>query len=241
MLNKKQRFLIDLDTMVDTRLGIVKQHWPKRLTADRLEEYHARDHVRVWDIFSIDEEEYKKAYDARDVETLTYSFGTQLAHVLRAIITTSVLKAETNPHIAQIEVSLNTFHYKLDRNVTNQFISVLRDILMVDDIKVSKEIVTQAVEVDINNMSAAELRKDYEGMIIYDLVDWVSKTNKLTAEKPAPTFTVYYAALLTDDSEESRRQITEDNVNPFKIVRIELARHFMADGLDAELFNIVKV
>ena len=240
MLNKKQRILIELDALIDTRLGTVKRFWPRRINDSNLEEYHARDHIRVWDIFDIPKEEYLEHYKARDMDTLAFSFGTKLSVVLRALITTSIMKAETNPHIGQVEITLNIFPYVMEPDVQRAFLRILDDLLMVNDVEVAKQLVTGVDVIDTTVLSAGAIRKEFEGMILFDLVDWLSTTNTLTAKDPSPTLTVYFAALLYEDDDESRRKITEDNVNPFKTVRKALAQHFLADALDAELFNIVK-
>ena len=241
MLNKKQRILIELDALIDTRLGTVKRFWPRRINNSNLDEYHSRDHIRIWDIFGIPKDKYLEHYNARDIDTLAFSFGTKLSVVLRALITTSIMKAETNPHIGQVEITLNLFPYVLNPEVQRAFLNVLDDLLMVDDVDVVKQIITGVDFIDTTVLSAGAIRNEFEGMIIFDLVEWLSTTNKLTAKEPAPTLTVYFAALLYEDDDEDRRKITEDNINPFKTVRKALAQHFLADALDAELFNIVKI
>ncbi len=241
MINIQQRFLLDLDTIIDTRLGTIKKNWPENINAANLEEYHGRDHIRIWDIFGIGKEEYIKAYAERDVITISNSFGTQLAEVLRSILSTSILKAEANQHIDQIKVVINVYPYKLNDNELQVMTGVLKDILMVNVIATSKIIGTGTVSIDLCKHSAGELKKQFDCIFIYDLVEWLRKTNKLTAKHPAPTLTVYYAAILTEDSDEDRRKITDGNVNPFKNVRRACAGHFLAEGLDIELFNIIKV
>lgn len=240
MLNKQQRILIELDALIDTRLGTIKRFWPRRINNESLEEYHNRDHIRIWDIFHIPESEYLEKYKARDIDTLAYSFGTQLSVVLRALITTSIMKAEANPHIGQVSVTLNLSPYVMEPDMQLAFLKILDELLLVHDVKVGKELKTAVDFIDMSVLSAGAVRKKFEGMIIYDLVEWLSTTNTLTAKEPSPTLTVYFAALLYEDDDEARRKITEDNVNPFKTVRKALAGHFLADALDAELFNIVK-
>lgn len=240
MLNKRQRLLVELDSLIDTRLGTVKRFWGDKINDDTLDEYHRRDHIRIWDIFGIEKDAYEKAYAERDILTLKESFGTLMSEMLRSIITTSIMKAESNPHISQVEVTLNSAPYDLDEDTKAVFLEVLRDLLLIGKVRMIKEITTKVSKVDIANMSAADIRKEYEGVIMYDLAGWLSTANQLTADNPAPTLTIYYASLLSDDSEENRRKVTEENTNPFKETKRACAQFFTAEGLDAELFNIIK-
>lgn len=240
MLVRHQRLMVMLDSLVDTRLGLVKQHYSDNITDAKLELYHNRDHVRVWDIFGIPEDDYKAKYAKRDLDTLRCSFGTLMSEMLRSLISQGLLKSELNANINPVEVSINVWPYETDDDFNEVLVEAIRERVIYSDKDVANKVKFKVASLDIGTMSAKDIRADYETLIIYDLADWLSTSNELTANAPAPTLVVYYAALLTEDSDEMRELASKDTNNPFKLTRQALAPFFLAEGLDCPLYNIAK-
>ena len=115
-LDQKSRILIELDVLIDSRLGTVRKLYPE--VADDLKmnkSYRMRKDDLLHRIDPrIDEASYKLAYDGRDIETLDVSFSTLMIdyiHKLLARLQTVI--DGNNPLIQDAQLVINTYPYQL--------------------------------------------------------------------------------------------------------------------------------
>jgi hypothetical protein len=110
--NKKiETILVELDCLLDTRLGTIErmgvEHAARVLTPAYL--------ARQQDVFDgVDRDEFRRLYQARDVETLKHSKLTNLATRLRDLTTALSEMAIARPYFDGVKIAVNTYPYQLD-------------------------------------------------------------------------------------------------------------------------------
>lgn len=157
--------LIDLDSILDTRLGTLAKIDPELVEKNLNTDYLKRDR----DCFTgINESAFKEAYAKRDVETLALSKITNIFKFLIPGIILPKLDA-TSPHNANKKCTLevNVFPYQLDKEVIDEIqkaISVwLEDIVPV-----------RMVHYDVPSLTPKHCKDNYTEIISYELEQWLN-------------------------------------------------------------------
>lgn len=106
----KSRIYIDLDSILDTRLGTISKLYPERaieLLGD------AAYYMREENVFEgVDKALFDTAYAKRDKETLSSSTPTAFLLELRKIVF-DVLEKSVHPLHGDVDVTINVYPYKL--------------------------------------------------------------------------------------------------------------------------------
>jgi len=182
----RQRALIDIDLLLDTRYGTIKRIDEK--IADTLvgsNVYRERHHDNFDQLTNgqIDRKVYQDLYARRDEETLFHSKMTDFVYHLRKDIIQAIGNLERKVTIDSIEVDINIWPYDLD--------------------KASSEMIRRAVAyympppavVGIVNMSPAALtptymNNSYELMAYYDHEVWLGPNQEALLENRIPLMTM---------------------------------------------------
>lgn len=118
-LDQKSRILIELDALIDTRLGTVRKLYPE--VAEDLK-MSKRYRMRRDDLLHridprIDEREYQLAYDGRDIETLDVSFSSlMIGYVHKLLAKLQTVIDSNNPVIQDAQLVINTYPYRLSED-----------------------------------------------------------------------------------------------------------------------------
>jgi hypothetical protein len=109
--NRREPLLIQLDVLLDTRLGTIAQHWGDEVAFGVLETgYHARE----TDTFKgIDKDEFQARYKQRNVETLKHSRVTNAVTLLRQLVAVLTEQGLTTPFHDGPKILVNLFPYEL--------------------------------------------------------------------------------------------------------------------------------
>ena len=71
-----QDVLVELDTLLDTRFGLLCQRFPSQVPTVNMEEYVNRNHNKLHEIFSVNKNEWESAWEQIDLTVLKHSHVT---------------------------------------------------------------------------------------------------------------------------------------------------------------------
>jgi hypothetical protein len=109
--NRVETIYVDLDCLLDTRLGTLAKINPELASNALMNGYHERDE----DIFEgVGVEDYRKAYEARDVDTLTLSVITGMFSFLHECVLAAFKRIQIDGIFDAIQLEVNYWPYELD-------------------------------------------------------------------------------------------------------------------------------
>lgn len=179
----KQRALIDIDMLLDTRYGTLRRMDPA--LAEALvgsNQYRSRNTDR-FDLLSngcVDQNKYEELYRNRDVETLFMSRMTDFLYFLRMDVKRAVPEIARGVEVGETSFDINLYPYDL---LPEEAETIRRSI--------ARYIPTLA-EVNVVNITPEELtpaRVDlsYEMIAYYNHEDWLRHHSEALLKKPIPT------------------------------------------------------
>lgn len=207
----QQDILIELDMLLDSRLGVIAQMDVE--LADRIlsSGYTTRktDNFTTLDK-TFDIEEYRRRYKARDVETLKESRCTPIAVVINSI-TNQLEKQQLNtPMVSGITITVNISPY----NLTAEEKEVLRDMVseytsLTSDIKI--------VEIPIKALTPTLIKETFTAVFLYNFDEWLGIHRDALSVCKMPTVTMVAPALFVDKipTQQDLTHPTAGVIDPF--------------------------
>lgn len=232
LANKKSKVYVELDCLLDTRLGTIAKIDPE-LVATTLtnEDYYTRD---CDEFEGIDKAVFKEAYANRDKETLALSGATGFCLELGRIVLDLVAESHHNPLRGQVSVVVNVYPYQLT-----------------DDEKLMiKHSVTyhtqETVDIDIISLmptfiTADFFREDYVVAVFYDYQQWFESQMKNIAERPLLDLSVIAPRLFYTDKPTDVEELKEmgDSENAFAAMELLTRGCFDLNLVDVQHFCII--
>jgi hypothetical protein len=182
----RQRALIDIDMILDTRYGTLKRIDEKladALVLTNLYRDRTDDHFDLITNGAIDREQYKALYAARDSETLFHSKMTDFVYHFRKDINEGLTRIDRKVDIESIEVDINVYPYNLEAHEA-------------DVIRASMEhyfqwpAVVNIVRLAPEDLSATYVDNSYELMAYYNHEDWLGPNTQSVIDKRIPLVTM---------------------------------------------------
>ncbi len=204
--------LIDLDTMIDTRLGTLSLI--NREAAESLLQpinYDAYLNRKCDDWFKITDgkvsnEEFAHRYRNRDVTTLKASLMTNFSELLTAMVDDLEQQMLHTPQVSAVEVHVNYWPYKLSKEeceayelCVSQFSGVYTTVKMVN--------------YDPRQITPQYLDKEIAGYITYSFNEWLSHHHYALTQCSIPQVILMAAALYLH--EPSEKELTDIGVKDF--------------------------
>lgn len=182
----KQRGLVFVDMILDTRYGIVKQISGE--TADLLATSDAyRDrHVDIFGPLTngvIVDEEYKRLYAARDIEALFHAKMTDFVYHLRQDMLEGRLDMLRGVEIEALIIDINIWPYDLDKRSIETIRRAVAHYM-------PQEVTVNMVRFDPEMLTPRFLDGAYEMMAIYDHEDWLKHHLDTLIKEPINNFVV---------------------------------------------------
>lgn len=236
-----QRFLIELDALLDTRLGTIA------LIDDQLAKSFLTDEYanRISDEFhklnpALDIDLYRRAYADRDIETLMASAPTDISLFLNPLINTLSRNAESgSPTITKLEVEVNYYPYQLSEALKEEFAVCITASLCLD------QRVTMVYHPTAHLTTDYILANKWTMLVLYNLSEWHNAVfGKITTPPtPIPTVVVLVPFLLNsvDDvvAEMQNEPPTKQRITPFDAYRIMLADYIGIKFMPTADFSLV--
>lgn len=218
----RQRLLVELDALLDTRLGTIARGWPD-LASSFLNNQYA---VRISDEFNllhpeIDLELYRQAYQERDAETLMASRPTSLFWRMRTIMAALELRMmEGLPECEEVKLDVNVWPYVLSDDVREEMMLAIEDHCAVTSEVTLVSIPYQELTTD------RILREGWTFLYMYNFHDWMrhhfARVDRVPT--PIPLVTVIVPSLVHEikqvaDFAKKNPQVTR-SADPFESLHV---------------------
>lgn len=198
------RYLVGLDTLLDTRLGTVAnldQDTAATIMSDP--KYMSRDR----DLFfrglpDVSEKAYLDSYKARDRFTMAASIPTHFVNVLKTMVLTDLRDPQFNFSTRKIVIHVNIAPYKLTPEEKKSLIQIV------------SELIPGPFEIDTRYfmptaMSPAMLKNNgYTTVAMYDLLPWIESQKDNFADIQIPETTLIGPEFLPD------KELKYDDLDP---------------------------
>ena len=191
-IHQKQHLLVDLDTLLDTRMGtLVKIDLDNLVKIDK-KKYLTRRSDNFDELVNVDIDEYKELYKNRDVETLKCSGMTTYMLAVNKMLGEIAKEKIDNPAIESIELHVNYYPYKLSESMIKEFTDV---------ISFYTNRLTKVKLVNLHPMliTPSLLKNEYSLYATYDFDVWLGLQGKNLENHPIPTVTVNVPSLFVNE------------------------------------------
>lgn len=221
---------IDLDCLLDTRMGTILQHFNDDEIKLALDSNYF---TRIEDKFTgISKERFKQAYSKRDKVTLKNSIASKAIILINKLISLCVKNAVTTPVYRKPKIILNVYPYVLSEEEINVFIEILAQVT----IKLADIVVINSEDKFI---TPVYLKEQLEYVIKYEYGPWLDMHNKSFEALKCPEISLIVPGLYFDrlPTSDELDKIKHFNTEPFRLME-QLSSPFINLKLhDIELFN----
>lgn len=233
---------IELDTLLDTRIGIaslIDKHSPIEMFANG---YFDRNTDRLWELTDkFSKENYLDTYVNRDVSVLEHSHLTKIINIVATNIDEMARDCVNNPLVHYPKVYVNTYPYSLP-----------------DGLKIGiKECLTYYLgnDIEINigylspiNLTPVYINNNFHMMFMYDFLSWYKPNGKLLVKTSLNNTIMFLPKILKYKMSELDGEMEFDgqkvnvtnlrNIDPFDGLAITFAGYLNFNFLDAKEFSV---
>lgn len=239
MSNKSEetkRFLVELDCLLDTRLGTLEHYSPPiAYTVYQNPDYFKRD----WDNWEglskggITNNKFWELYAQRDVEVLSKSRPTSILGFLGKITKELDMARITSPEVEHIQVDVNVFPYELSETEKDQ----LRT-LVFHYCALGTEV--NVVSLSLKSITPQLLKERYDGLILYEFDNWFTHHVNTLNHVLIPRHAVFAPALYIKDPAELLEETPEEflDISPFAQFEMALIERISLELLNAKEFSV---
>lgn len=218
------KFLIDLDAILDTRFGTVALMGDELAKSLLVDEYANRISDELWLLNpAIDKDIFIRAYNERDLETLYFSVPTDLTLFLNQLINERIRDSNKNDaQIGDVTIEINMYPYRIMEGTEQDWIESITASLLLD-----KPVALGYYPPDTLTTPYIS-SSGWSVLVMYDIATWLKKAfNPTQPPKPIPRVIVIAPHLLSS-VEEVRKELeitppTKERINPFVALQIMLA------------------
>lgn len=236
----KQSLLISLDCLLDTRLGVLKQHMPGFAKAI-VDDPERRYWKRVIDDFDPMAGQgatvfFNNVYTNRNVETLMNSMPCQMFAELSTIMMQMIGALMSDPMVSRIEVVINEYPYDLQDDERKAII---------DAMKVHMEEMTPVrfVSRSPEDLTLKEISLQWESIVMYDFDVWYKAQYEsfLKGEHRAPRCNIYAPALFHGQMPTKQDLVLNGKeMDPFEVTHLDLREFINVNFWDVRYFSLIE-
>lgn len=226
----KQRALIDIDMILDTRLGVLTR-LNSEIAKDlvRSEWYRIRATDTFEDITNggIKDSEFKEMYEAKEVETLFSSVFTNFLFYLRDDVNEFYPKMYVYGKEIELVFEINVYPYKLldsEKEIIKR--AVARYVSFPAEVKV--------VDLAYHLLTPNHLNTNYDMMTLYNYEDWLKYHHESLYNNPIQDFTLFHPRIAPSGK---LPDLTEDKSirDPFMLIPMMMVKHLQVSPIDTVL------
>lgn len=228
---------VELDALLDTRLAVVHQ-----ISADAAVELVKNDayYKRTRDDFSgltgISHEEYRKAWEARDVSALRNAILTHMPLMLKELITKLEIDAAETPFADQLALEVNVWPYQLTPEETDMMQLAVMNFAGIETVPTISCYPPE-------QLTPEKVKKSYSGLIIYNFRDWLQHHMEQFQKWPCPRITCLAPALFHGEEVDVKKLIQDDmrtDLSAFEMTEMACAEFLGVNLLDVRYFSIFR-
>lgn len=205
----KEGILVNLDAILDTRLGVLSSFGDDETIAVLESNYFKRE----TDSFKgISDSDFKERYKNRDKTTLLNSIACKSLNMLRELARNTARQAISSPFHAGTKIFLNTYPYVLTEEENNVLITAV------------VHSTNSMVDVEVVNMSddkitPAFIKENISVAFFYEYGNWLDTNAEAFKVLPCPEVTVFVPALYFGKvpTPKELQECRENKTHPFTI------------------------
>ena len=214
MINKELKFstiLVDLDSILDTRLGVLSE-----LDDDKLkkvmEMYHTRD-IDEFPYYSFNR--FKENYDKRDKSILSNSLITPVMFLVIEFVNKTLMQILNSPFHYKPKIIVNVHPYDLSEEEIN-------DIIKLIVLKTDKNCDVEVINKSVGDITVGYVKENISIMVMYEYYKWIEyhSVNKAFTKLTCPDINLFAPAIYfkpkqpRDDNKEDPFSSMEEIVKP---------------------------
>lgn len=215
---QSQHVLIELDALLDTRIGLLGGRFPSKLPTVDLTAYINRNKNNLAELFDLPEDEWQTAWEQRDLLAVRHAHATTLAKTVGRLLHGHKVRGDVSPIHDRLHVIVNVWPYRLTDEEEDAFVQAITE-LMVEGTLVSTE------RLSPKELTPSLIDDRFNALIMYDAVTWLDAQKEALASHRIPRVTLYTQGVLLDDNPETLDYIERESIDPFIRVKQQLAEY----------------
>lgn len=224
------KILISLDSLLDTRLGVIAQHYP-----DKMEKLLTKlDYFeRLQDRFKgINPEQFAAHYKNRNVDTLKNSLMTNMTLLMGSFVKSAAKDVLSSGPQTNLIFDINIHPYQLDEEEKQDLLGVLEfhvgDAPEYNIVSIPNEFLTPQI-----------CKDQYSVLVLYDFAEWMRMHAPAFKEARMPNMVVYAPRLLEKlPTAEENKLLMEAQLDPFEASRIAASPAFTLRFLTVDMYCV---
>lgn len=231
-----QRILIDLDSILDTRYGVLFKH--NALAAAQAlkdKQYYSRLNNDFTWLGAMDVVTFQKLFDERDWEVLKDSPPTGFIFALRTMIDDLADQRKNSPFADECILTVNTFPYELHPAEATEMAKLIGVFTGLGEKRI------QMVSIPLANLSPLMVKQQFTGMIIYNFREWMELQQDAFLRHNMPQIVVLapglYKGPIPDPSEYQIKGF--EQMTPFELSEGALVGCFDLSFLGMKFFSAI--
>lgn len=228
-----QKIFVELDCILDTRLGTIARINEQAAIDILNNNYHSRD----TDDFSqyIDNEKFKELYEDRDGITLEYSSATSCLHLIETMCRELLVNTAVNPNHSGAELVINLYPYVMENHVIETLINAIR-------IWIGTNVIITTVNLAPEYISAIYCKNNISTMFMYNYERWLNKHIESFKDVNLKEMTMYVPAIYHNKKPTSEEMESLLAKGPHPFIELELLLKPVLDFniIDIRIFSVVK-
>lgn len=225
---KKQRLLISLDVLLDTRLATLNRIDPQYPLHMQARNYSQRI-GDFWETYipNFPREQYDELWANRDEETLKQAGPT--AYIARMIEDTAIMveASANNPHVGGVEVVINTYPYYLTDEKHHELIDVIHEFC-------STSVDVTITRIPLEELTPKRIRDNYVQFVLYSFNDWLELHHEELLEKPMPSVVCVAPALFFNKPED----VQATDIDPLTEVSTALMEFLSVEWVTSDFVSL---
>lgn len=235
------KVLIPIDVLLETDIGtaaIINPHSPQDIIKNG---YYQRKSNDLWDYTDLfNENDFKKAYSERNIETLKRSVKRNIVDYLCAMVQAKMAESVDRGGEMDVTVIINGFPYVINKLLESYLCSVIHNIFL------------NLVSVEIRDLPNDFLTIKYlkenniRCLALNDFNIWIAKHFDELDKNRYPSLDIYVPMYVKGVKEKILEAIDKGEVDeniakeysPFRLVEMVLAKHVSINYLPLEFFSI---
>jgi hypothetical protein len=228
--NRLETIYVELDVLLDTRLGTIARISQEAAEKTLSEEYFKRD---VDDFVHVDMDQYRALYAQRDVETLKHSMCTLGMDFVKQILIKLDQQGATRPYHDGGRLVVNTYPYLLSEEERNEM--GLAIAAWIDGIAP-----VELTYIRPEFLSPEICRMQYASMLMYEYASWINMHVKAFETVRLSTVTLFAPALYAvKPTDEQLLQAFQEGAHPMRATELLTAPLIDLRLIDAKYFSIL--
>lgn len=223
---KNQTYLIDVDMLLDTRLGTLAKMNPEYPTIVLSNGWHHRpgDFYEQW-IQGFNRKEFDRLWAVRDNETMSLSLPTAYLPELVSDLNFMYTNSINHPHVEGNVLKVNIYPFLLTDDERDVLADIMRGY-------VGNGIKVEVVRIPPEDLTPERIRTEIDVMVRYDFDDWFTLHHEELLENKMPS-KIYKAPLLLKKPLD-----TIPEIDYFTATSAALSEHISLEWLGVKMASI---